>query len=378
MDIDNIIFNRGDFMAAKKKDASTKEVSDNKVSNDTVDLYGIGLDVGTGYLCGAGYKDGKVDFKPLRNAFYSMDKETFSRNMFNKQKMKFVELGGVINIIGEDALTLSRIQNMSAKRPLSAGVINNREKSSAPILKKMFEYCVKDYIKKEGEICVFSIPGPKVGDENFDVDFHTMSIESLLSSYGLKPVALNEAYAVILSELENRDIMKDVTGLGFSFGAGLVNVAFVYKSMLLFSFSIDKSGDFIDKKSADTCGISESVMNHLKEKELDLSKDEMSMKSELRTLKFTYKYIIKNALNGVMNAFNRNDTVNIVDPVPIIISGGTTIPNGFDLLFKSELDNISLPFTVTKVITASNRLGAVAKGCLVYAKELEENNDKAF
>ena len=366
IDIDNIMFNKESIMTVKKKEPKADKVVEPKAEVEKI--YGIGLDVGTGFLVGAGYIDGEIGYKPLRNAFYSIDKETFSRTMFDKQQIKFVELGGIVNVIGEDAITLSRIQNTSAKRPLSCGVINNREKSSAPILNKMFQYCVNDYKKKNGEVCVFSVPGPKVGDENFDVDFHSMSIQGLLSSYGLKPVPLNEAFAVILSEMEDS---KDITGLGFSFGAGLVNVAFVYKSMLVFSFSIDKSGDFIDKKSADTCGSSEAVMNHLKEKKLDLSSSDIDLSPELRTLKFTYKYIIKNALNNVLSAFSRSDTANIVEPVTIVISGGTTLPNGFDNMFNDELSNIKLPFEVTSVVTVKNRLAAVAKGCLIYAKGLE-------
>jgi len=150
-------------------------------------------------------------------------------------------------------------------------------------------------------------------------------------------------------------------------------VAFVYKSMLLFSFSIDKSGDFIDSKSADTCGVKDSLMNHLKEKDLNLKADDMELTPELRTLKFTYKYVIKNTLKNVMSAFNRNDTANIVEPIPIVISGGTSIPEGFIEMFEEELNGIDLPFEVTKVIPSKNRLGAVSKGCLVYAKELETN-----
>ena len=331
--------------------------------------FGIGLDVGTGYLSRCSYdKNGKIEWKPLRNAFYSMDKDVFQKNMFNKNQMKFVELNNSVNVIGDDALTLSRIQNTSAKRPLSKGVINNKEKSSAPILKSMFEYCLKDAIKKDQEICVFSVPGPKVGDEGFDVDFHSQSIESLLTSFNLKPIPLNEAYAVILSEMETA---KNTTGLGFSFGAGLVNVAFVYKSMLVFSFSIDKSGDYIDQKSAETCGVNESLMNHLKESELDLSSNDIDLSPELKTLQFTYKYIISNALKNVMNAFNRNDTANIVEPIPIVISGGTTIPRGFTKLFKAELSKIDLPFKITKISASKSRLGAVSKGCLIYAKDLE-------
>jgi len=379
MDIDDIMFNNKGLgnMATKKttknaaettKDKITKNTTETTKDKTTKDTFGIGLDVGTGYLSSCGYVNGKLKWTPLRNAFYSIDKETFSKTMFNKQQMKYVVIKDIVNVIGDDALTLSRIQNTSAKRPLSCGVINNKEKSSAPVLKSMLEYCIKDHKKKDGEVCVFSIPGPKVGDESFDVDFHSMSIEGLLNSFNLKPVPLNEAYAVILSEMETS---KDITGLGFSFGAGLVNVAFVYKSMLLFSFSIDKSGDFIDSKSADTCGVKDSLMNHLKEKELDLNASDMDITPELRTLKFTYKYVIKNTLKNVVSAFNRNDTANIVEPIPIVISGGTSIPDGFIDMFKSELSQIELPFEVTKIIPSSNRLGAVSKGCLVYAKELE-------
>jgi len=310
MDLDDTMFIKGALPMVEKK----------VVKKDNI--RGIGIDIGTGFVVGAGYKNGKVDFTPLRNAFYSIDKETLNQTMFNKQAMKFIELNDNYHIIGEDAYTLARIKNDYAKRPLSNGVVNNKEKSSAPILKKIFEYCVSNYKQKSGDICVFSVPGPKVGDESFNIDFHAMSIESLLSSFDLKPVSLNEAYAVILSEL---DTAKDVTGIGFSFGAGLVNVAFVYKSMLVFSFSTGVSGDFIDSKSAELCGSSISTMNYLKEKELKLSGDAMNMKPELRTLMMVHRQVIKNTLKEVMNAFNRNDTANIVDPVPIIISGGTSL-----------------------------------------------------
>jgi len=366
VDLDDIMFSRGVTSMVDKKKNSNKKAK-------KPDIFGIGLDVGTGFCVGSGYKNGKIDFKPLRNAFYSIDKETFSKTMFNKQSMKYVELNNNINVIGEDALTLSRIQNTSAKRPLANGIINNKEKKSAPILRKMFEYCIKDYIKKEGEVCCFSVPGPKVGDAGFDVDFHSMSIENLLSQFKLKSKPLNEAYAVILSEMETA---KNVTGLGFSFGAGLVNVAFVYKSMLVFSFSIDKSGDFIDQRAAEVCGSSEAEMNHLKEKELKLSGLDMNLSSELRTLMFIYRYVIKNTLKEVMNAFNRNDTANIVEAIPIIISGGTSLPDGFVEMFKQELGNVELPFDITNIKTAKDRLAAVAKGCLLYAKEIENENIK--
>jgi len=369
-DIDNMIFQ--DKEKIEMSDTQTVTEKRTVVKSETKakkNKPGIGLDVGTGFLVGAGYDGAKVKFAPLRDAFYTLDKDTFNRSMFDKGSMKYIEIGGSVHVIGEDALTLAKIRNTSASRPLSEGVINPKERNAAPILKEMFRYCVQPFINREGETIVFSVPAQKIGDEGFNVDYHSMSIQSLAKTFGLNAVPLNEAYAVILSEMESTD---DVTGLGFSFGAGLVNVCFVYKSMLLFEFSIGKSGDFIDTESAKACGISTSVINHIKEKELVLTADEFSASPEIRALIFTYRYVIKNTLKEVLRAFTTTSDINVIDPIPIVISGGTSIPEGFIDLFQEELKNVNLPFKVTEVIPAKNRLAAVAHGCLIWANHLEK------
>jgi len=370
-DLDKMIFQDKEKMDMATQTVETvTETKDKKVIKPKKNKPGIGLDVGTGFLVGAGYEGSKIKFAPLRDAFYSLDKDTFNRSMFDRGSMKYVEINGEVHVIGEDALTLAKIRNTSALRPLKLGVINPQERNAAPILKEMFGYCVKPFINKEGEIMVFSVPGPKIGDDSFNVEYHSMSIQSLGKSFGVKAVPLNEAYAVILSEMEKAD---DVTGLGFSFGAGLVNVCFVYKSMLLFEFSIDKSGDFIDTESAKACGVSTAVINHIKEKELVLTADEFSASPEIRALIFTYRHVIKNTLKEVVRAFTNTSDVNVIEPIPIVISGGTSIPEGFVELFTEELENTNLPFTVTEVIPSKNRLAAVAQGCLLWANHLENS-----
>lgn len=373
-DLDNMMFQNKE-MTEMTTDKNVKTETKTKTkTKKKLGKAGIGLDVGTGFLVGAGFdENNKESFAPLRDAFFTIDKTTFNRSMFDKGSMKYIEVGSDIHVIGEDALTLAKIRNTSAKRPLKLGVINPQERNAAPILKEMFRYCVQPFIKKEGEIMVFSIPGSKVGDESFNVDYHSMSIQSLGKSFGLEAVPINEAYAVILSEMEKSD---DITGLGFSFGAGLVNVCFVYKSMLLFDFSIDKSGDFIDTESANACGVSTSVINHIKEKELILTADEYSASPEIRSLIFTYRHVIKNTIQEVIKAFTNTSDVNVIDPIPIIVSGGTSLPKGFMDLFKEEIDNTNLPFNITEIIPAKNRLASVAKGCLLWANHLEKQKTK--
>jgi len=325
-----------------------------------------GLDVGTGWLVGSSYiSTTKIDYIPLRDCFYTIPTEMFSKSMFNKDKVKYVEHDGRIHIVGEDALTLAKIQNGVAQRPMAKGVINPNERSSAPILREMIRYCIETNPIQKGGKVVFSVPAAVIGsDDNFNVEYHELSISSLISSLGYTPEPLNEAYAVIISEMENAD---EVTGLGLSFGAGLVNVAMAYKGMKLFEFSINKSGDFIDKESSRACGIGESIMNHIKERQLDLTKNEFEVDAEQRALIFVHKHVIKNVIDNIIRTFSKSDSVNIIEPIPVIISGGTTLPNGFVELFEKELLNAKLPFKVTEVIPAKDRLTAVAHGCLLWS-----------
>jgi len=112
-----------------------------------------------------------------------------------------------------------------------------------------------------------------------------MSIISLCRRFNVTPIPLNEAYAVAISELGT----NVNTALSFSFGAGLVNCCLTFKGINVFEFSMDKSGDFIDKQSAKAVGEAESVMSKIKETELDLSKDEFEVSSEERALIFSYR-----------------------------------------------------------------------------------------
>jgi hypothetical protein len=367
-DIDDIMFAPSSKQEVERMvEKKTKKSTPKKTSRP-----GVGLDVGTGWLCSAGYTTAtKVETTPIRDCFYSIDKEMFSRSMFNMGNLKYVEHGGMIHIVGEDALTLAKIQNGSALRPLAKGVINPSERSAAPILREMIRSCVEPYKTKDNEKCVFSIPAPLIGaGDEFNVEYHTLSLSSLISSLGFDPVPLNEAYAVIIASMEKND---NVTGLGFSFGAGLVNVAFVYKGMSLFEFSINKSGDFIDQQSAAACGAAESIINHIKEKDLDLTKDEFDVSPEERALIFTHRHVIKNTIDTVVKTFASSDNANIIEPVPIVISGGTTLPNGFVDMFEAELERTSLPFEYTEIIPVTDRLTSVSKGCLIYANSLEKD-----
>ncbi len=345
-----------------------KVVKSKKNKEDHPKKYGIGLDVGTGFIVGASYGNGtKMRFNSVRDAFMSIDKSKFNPVIFNKNKLSYIDMEDKIVIVGNDAMEFARLFNSSAQRPLSNGVINPKEKSSAPILREIFSNIIKDLVKKEDETLIFSVPGLQIGNNNFNVNFHSMTIEALCKYFNVKAIPINEAYAVAISELG----IDQVTALSFSFGAGLVNACLTFKSINVFEFSIDKSGDYIDDRASKDSNESESTVCHIKENELDLSKDPFSVSDVERALIFSYREVIKNTLNEVKKAFLNNNKVKLTDDIPIVLSGGTTKPKGFKELFEEELKNTDLSFKVSKIITAENPLTAVAKGCLIWANSLE-------
>ncbi|MCK5016112.1 MAG: hypothetical protein KAS32_03490, partial [Candidatus Peribacteraceae bacterium] len=107
-DLDDLIFSRPRI---HKEDKMTEPKKRKKVVKKAKDIHGTGLDIGTGWIVGAKQVSKTVKTTPLRDCFYSIDQEMFSKSMFNKGTVKYVDHGGMIHIVGEDALTLAKIQN---------------------------------------------------------------------------------------------------------------------------------------------------------------------------------------------------------------------------------------------------------------------------
>ena len=70
---------------------------------------------------------------------------------------------------------------------------------------------------------------------------------------------------------------------------------------------------------------------------------------------------LKDAFAGTRNlqAFNR--------PIPLVLSGGTALPQGFRDRFEKLLWEADFPITVSEIRLAENPLHATAKGALVCA-----------
>ncbi|MCK4326008.1 hypothetical protein KAW55_04575, partial [bacterium] len=314
---------------------------------------GKGVDIGTVFVKCAGKQGDKVVFRSQRNAFFEVEHTDFTKNILDNSKVKYIIKEDNLYVVGDEALEFANMFNKETRRPLSRGVISPTEQEAVP----MVELLIKSVIGKpsyKGEIAYYSIPGEPL-DADFNVIYHEKILDGFLRKLGYTPKTIHEGHAIILSELAG----EDFTGIGLSFGGGMVNVCLSFMSVPIFKFSVTKAGDWIDQQVAMAVSETASRVSAIKESSLDLSKQKGLTKIET-ALSIYYNHLIEYVIENIKEEFSKQKKMpRITNPITIILSGGTSLPKGFAHRFTQILEQLKLPVPVGKVKMASQPLRSV-------------------
>jgi len=196
----------------------------------------FGIDCGTmNLVCSRSDSD---EIKIIRNVFLPLD-EDISTSDF--EDVSFIENeDGNKFIIGQDAFKFANLFGQEVLRPMKSGLISANEIDAIDILTLMIKGLVGD-IKGKDVYCSYSIPAEAI-DEKRSVTYHEKVFSRIFSSLGINNSPVNEASAIIYSECKK----ERYSGIGISFGAGMCNVALLYKGIEILKFSTARSGDWID------------------------------------------------------------------------------------------------------------------------------------
>ncbi len=321
---------------------------------------GKGLDVGTANLVCAKYdENGEMIIRAVRNAFLDIQVDDYTRNMLTKLNVPYVVQNNKFYVIGETAFELANVFNRTTKRPMQTGVISSSEVDAMAMEKILVEEIVgKPNVPNER--VYFSVPADPIDSEMNNV-FHQSVFENLLIQLGYSPKPLTEGHAVVLSELGE----EDFTGIGISFGGGMVNVCVAYKGVPVIYFSTSRSGDWIDKNAAAVTGLQVSRITAIKEKGVDM----MNPKGkEQEAIVIYYRSLISYTLKHIAEKFKSGSNLPVFpDKVSIVCSGGTTLIGGFIEIFQQEFKRLSFPIDIGSIRHAEDALNAVAYGCLMAA-----------
>jgi len=328
---------------------------------------GVGLDLGTMNIVSARQTgDGKsVETKRIRDAFLDLDIE--AKKTLRLSRVDYVERDGVLIVLGDAALNMANLFKQEVRRPLSRGVISAGELDAQQILSLLIQHVVGEPVS-EKEHCFYSVPAAPVDNENQDIIYHQEVFRKILAELGYTPHPMNEAMAIIYSQC----VAENFSGLAVSFGSGMGNIALAYQTVKGMDFSVARGGDWIDTHAAKATGSTASRMCAIKEKGVDLAhpknRDEEALALYIRAL---IKYVLEN----IAIQFKKvQSTLDLPEPIPFVVSGGTSRAGGFMEVFKEEFDAIQkkgFPIKISEIRMAKDPMTSVAEGLLVLA--MEEN-----
>jgi hypothetical protein len=91
-------------------------------------------------------------------------------------------------------------------------------------------------------------------------------------------------------------------------------------------------------------------------------------KRVLEALYYYHKALIEYTVKKIIKEFDEKVDIEVDEPIPIVISGGTSMPEGFVKVFNDIIMTYDLPFEVSEIRRAGNPLTAVANGLLIRTK----------
>lgn len=341
----------------EKKEKKEKNIEQKEKKNHIVS---VGLDIGTMNICCS--RSDSDDVKITRNVFLKVDKDNLVLN--DLSDISYVENNeGDIFIIGQDAFSFANIFGAEVSRPMEKGLISPKEIFAIDVLTLMLKDLIGETKDKE-MYCSYSIPASAI-DEVRSVTYHKNVFGRVLNTIGINHTSVNEAMAIIYSECAK----ERFSGIAISFGAGMCNTVVSFKGIEALTFSTARSGDWIDNMVAADLGMVPNRITNIKEKYMAMNGNvdvkNKKTKRVLEALFYYYKALIEYTIKMLIKEFDEKVDIEIDEPVPIIISGGTSLPNGFIDLFKTVISSYEVPFDISEIRAAKNPLTAVANGLLV-------------
>lgn len=324
---------------------------------------GVGLDIGTMNIVSARQSGEKVTTHRVRDAFIDLEPE--AKKQLRLSKVDHIDMDDKIIVIGDSALTMANLFKREVRRPLSQGIIAAGELKGQQILSLLIKSVLKEPFP-EGEHCFYSVPAAPIDNPGQDVVYHQEIFRKILTEQGYTPHPMNEAMAIIYSQCA----AETFSGLSVSFGSGMCNVALAYQTVCGMEFSVARGGDWIDQHAAKALGSTASRMCAIKEKGVDLAKPE---NRDAEAIALYIRSLIRYCLENIAVQFQKvQSTLDLPEPIPFVVSGGTTRAKGFEDVFKEEFETIKkkgFPIQISEIRMATDPMTAVAEGLLVLAME---------
>jgi hypothetical protein len=319
----------------------------------------IGLDVGTSRIVTARQSHNEIQYGTQLNAFVTIPYSKMTENVLRKEGVPHSVDGAEILVHGNESERFADLLNKDIRRTMTRGVLNPDERDNVRLIREITASLTGK--AEKGQKLYFTVPAAPLGGEE-NLTYHEATLRQIFTDLGFEAKSINEGLAVIYAELES----TNYTGIGISCGGGLCNVCMAYLSVPVVSFSIPKAGDFVDSSAAAVTGERPNRIRMLKEQSFFLNGHFESKLQQV--LSVYYDDIIQSLVAGLRQAFQgARNLPKLSRPIPLVLSGGTAAPRGFQERFETILRGSDFPIELSEIRTASEPLTTTAKGALIAA-----------
>jgi hypothetical protein len=283
--------------------------------------------------------------------------------MLRLSKTSYIEYDNKLLVIGDAAISTANLFNKEARRPMADGLMSAGELDAQGVIAVMMKHLLGDP-RCDSELCCYSIPAPALDIPKSDIIYHKAILGKILKELGYKPQAVNESLAIIYSECAD----DNFSGLAISFGAGMTNICLAYNAMSALEFSLARGGDSVDAGAAKAVGTTAAKICMIKETGIDISAPKGR---EEEAIALYLQALIDYSIDNIIKHFYKiKNEILIPKPIPLIISGGTSLAGGFIEKFKERFNIYKdrFPVAISEINGAKDPMTAVATGLLLYAQ----------
>lgn len=320
----------------------------------------VGLDVGTSRIVAAWPGDSGFAYRSELNSFVTLPGSKFTEASLRKEGVPHTVRASEILVQGNESERFADLLGAEARRPMARGFLNPEEPDSLSMMQELLRNLLGT-AKHARQKLFFSVPAAPAGAAD-TLTFHEATLRQMLTELGYDAKSVSEGLAVVYAELES----TNYTGIGISIGGGLCNVCMAYLAVPVISFSVPKAGDYIDSSAAAVTNEMPTRIRLLKENSFVFGG--LQSEKTQQVISVYYDDLIHSLVGAMRDAFTKSKSLpRLGRPIPLVLSGGSTMPQGFRERFEQAMRSADFPLPVSEIRVAGEPLRATAKGALIAA-----------
>jgi actin-like ATPase involved in cell morphogenesis len=320
----------------------------------------VGLDVGTSRIVVARTTEKKYEYESQLNAFLCLPYSRLAESLLQRENVFHEVRDSDIVVMGNDAQRFAEVFHVEMRRPMRNGTLSPQEPHSLLVMRNIIRKLVGK-AAAENQKALFSVPAP-LAEGDAGIPYHQASIQQVLKELGYQPAPIAEGLAVVFGELGD----SNFSGIGISCGSGMCNVCLAVLSVPVISFSIPKAGDFVDTQAAMVTGEISTRMRVFKEHAFRLNG--FTSDRVQNALTVYYNEMIASLVESLRAQISSSQRLpKLEQSVPMVLSGGTSMPKGFLEHFTTALRANELPIKLSEVRVSADPLNSTARGALMAA-----------